>query len=110
MYIFSACENFFRVCHYDAELYRCNSKGEIEGRRHSHPNDNNEEMEKDMHQSFFPGQPFKTNQLQTNSKGGEPKDVCTPSIKGAANTRLNHVQNGFMILVTTGVMWVTMLD
>lgn len=62
----SSCENFFQVCNYKEDLWRC-------------------ESEIDTTKTFFPGEPFKKNEYLPKSKD-EPKIVCTPSIKGSAST------------------------
>lgn len=69
----SVCENFFRVCGYDNELWKCNNN--ING---VSLNINNQF---DV-SGYFPGQPFQKNEYIPKSK--EPKIVCTPSIKGGA--------------------------
>jgi len=71
----SACVNFFRTCGYEEDLWRCGKLGA------------DEEEEELRHlsniSSFFPGSPFKRNEYIPKSEG-EPKAVCTPSIKGAS--------------------------
>jgi hypothetical protein len=66
----SPCENMFRVCGFDLDLWRCN-EDIVDG-----------DDEWNL-RAFFPGQPFRKNEFE---RGGEPKVVCTPSIKGSADT------------------------
>lgn len=68
----SVCENLFRVCGFASDIWRCEADV-IDG-----------EDEYDL-RTFFPGQPFTRNEFQP--KSNEPKAVCTPSIKGAAQSR-----------------------
>lgn len=67
----SACENLFRVCGFESDLWRCEA-GVVHG-----------DSEYDI-RAFFPGQPFRKNEFLPKSNG-EPKTVCTPSIKGSAS-------------------------
>jgi len=69
----SVCANFFRVCGHSEDLWRCSN---LVGKAPAAPSTNNQE-------TFFPGEPFKANEYKG---GNEPKEVCTPSIKGAANS------------------------
>lgn len=74
----SVCENFFRVCGFESDLWRCNNLIDND--------DFNSQPKAEAH--LFPGAPFKANE---NVKG-RPRDVCTPSIKGAGSTaHLSHV-------------------
>ena len=66
----SACENMFRVCGFEKDLWRCD-EDVIDG---------NDEWSL---RSFFPGQPFRKNEFE---RGGVPVAVCTPSIRGSAPT------------------------
>lgn len=66
----SACQNMFRVCNFEQDLWRCD-EDIIEG---------NDEWDV---KAFFPGQPFRKNEFE---RGGEPKAVCTPSIRGSASS------------------------
>ena len=66
----SACENLFRVCGHEKDLWRCEA-GVVHG-----------DSEYDI-RAFFPGQPFQRNEFLPRSN--EPKAVCTPSIKGSAS-------------------------
>ncbi len=65
----SACKNMFRACGFKSDLWRCDE--EIV--------DGEEEWSV---KAFFPGQPFRKNAFE---RGGNPKAVCTPSVKGSAN-------------------------
>jgi hypothetical protein len=69
----SACENLFRVCNFETDLWRCETDV-------VHGDD-----EYDI-RAFFPGQPLAKNEFLPNSDG-EPKAVCTPSIKGSGPGR-----------------------
>ncbi|KAL7498343.1 hypothetical protein ACHAWT_009391 [Skeletonema menzelii] len=66
----SACENMFRVCGFEQDLWRCD-EDVIDG---------NDEWNT---RAFFPGQPFRKNEFE---RGGVPVAVCTPSIRGSAST------------------------
>ncbi|KAL7430155.1 hypothetical protein ACHAXM_002056 [Skeletonema potamos] len=66
----STCENMFRVCGFEQDLWPC-YEDIIDGEDEWNT------------KAFFPGQPFRTNEFES---GGQPKEVCTPSIKGAAST------------------------
>mmetsp|Transcript_25604 Transcript_25604/g.40203 ORF Transcript_25604/g.40203 Transcript_25604/m.40203 type:complete len:247 (-) Transcript_25604:49-789(-) len=65
----SACENMFRVCGFEQDLWRCD-EDIVDGAD-----------EWDM-RAFFPGQPFRKNEFE---RKGEPIAVCTPSIRGSAS-------------------------
>jgi hypothetical protein len=58
----SVCENFFRVCNYEEDLWRCSADS--------------------RNGNFFPGEPFQANEYEAKN----PKEVCTPSVKGAGVT------------------------
>jgi hypothetical protein len=66
----STCENMFRVCGFEQDLWRC-TEGIVDGEDEWNT------------RAFFPGQPFRKNEFES---GGQPKAVCTPSIRGAACT------------------------
>ena len=68
----SACENLFRVCKFESDLWRCEADV-VHG-----------DSEYDI-RALFPGQPFKKNEFENND--GRPKAVCTPSIKGSGSIR-----------------------
>jgi hypothetical protein len=57
------CENLFRVCGFESDIWRCETDV-VDG------------QDKNDMRTFFPGQPFRHNE--------ELIAVCTPSIKGAA--------------------------
>ena len=76
----SVCENLFRVCGFESDIWRCEADI-VDG-------DNEYDL-----RTFFPGQPFTRNEFYPKSK--EPVAVCTPSIKGGASSRLN-LAFGFM--------------
>ncbi|KAL3801115.1 hypothetical protein HJC23_002408 [Cyclotella cryptica] len=69
----SACENMFRVCKFAPDLWRCGADV-VDG-----------DDEYDI-RAFFPGQPFKKNEFLPKSDG-EPRAVCTPSIKGSGHEK-----------------------
>ncbi|KAL7473363.1 hypothetical protein ACHAXS_013812 [Conticribra weissflogii] len=73
----STCENMFRVCGFESDLWRC-EENIIDGEY------DKEEAEYDDDLGFFPGQPFQKNEFLPKSNG-DPKFVCTPSIKGSAS-------------------------
>lgn len=50
--------------------------------------------------AFFPGQPFRKNEFD---RGGEPKAVCTPSIRGPASTF------GVSLVINAGVASLVLL-
>jgi len=64
----SACENFFKACNYEQDLWRCGPSKYFNGYE--------PEAAKPYLRDFFPGQPFR--ELDPN------RAVCTPSIEGAA--------------------------
>lgn len=66
----SVCQNFFRACGMEEDLWRCN---EIV--------DNQITASEKAQDHFFPGAPFKKNEYNRRNM---PTDVCTPSIKGAS--------------------------
>lgn len=87
----SVCENFFRVCGYEEDLWRCSSTlDEV-----------SPEIQSDV-ETFFPGAPFKKNEYLPRTKS-KPKIVCTPSIKGAAQvgSRLSSVILILVLLLCT---------
>ncbi len=75
----SACENFFRACGYDEDLWMC-SKNVIDDYRLTTTSDAGEEST-----PYFPGEPFKMNEYEAKRRKSQPKEVCTPSIKGNAS-------------------------
>ncbi|KAL9189140.1 hypothetical protein ACHAXT_011630 [Thalassiosira profunda] len=68
----SSCENLFRVCGLESDLWRC-EEDVID------PEDDYDSF------TFFPGQPFVRNEFEP--KSNNPVAVCTPSIKGASPPR-----------------------
>ncbi len=89
----SACLNFFRVCGFEKETWRCDT-----------PQDT--EKKPGVHHNFFPGQPFKENEYLPKS-GGEPKIVCTPSIKGSAPLAFNGRHHALIIISSVTLLFVT---
>jgi len=83
----SACENMFRVCGFEQDVWRC-GEDIVDG---------NDEW---TTRAFFPGQPFRKNEFE---RGGEPKAVCTPSIRGAASTF------GISLVINAGVTILALL-
>ena len=79
----SVCENFFRVCGYDDDLWMCqnnmiDNNYKIEVERKSITSSDNEAP-------YFPGEPFKKNEYEKQKRKNVPKEICTPSIKGNAS-------------------------
>ena len=105
----SACENFFRVCNYSPEFYRCNIYGEVgEDSVTDRDFSNNAENAKDI-QSFFPGQPFKMNEFIPKSNN-EPRATCTPSIKGAAGRAMHISRRGVAIpAIACLILYITLI-
>jgi hypothetical protein len=77
----SACENFFRVCGYDEDLWMCKPVMDDDFDMES------TEKLNDVSQLYFPGAPFKRNEYKFDKRKGEPKEVCTPSIQGSSSQR-----------------------
>ena len=98
----SACENFFRVCGFEEEMWRCNES----------PKKIEQQLDQDITpkkpdiSSFFPGQPFKQNEFIPKSDG-EPKTVCTPSIKGGALGRFTSWALLDSLILSGTMMWLT---
>ena len=64
----SSCENFFRVCGYEQDLWRCGSSAYFNGY---------EPEVGSQKRDYFPGQPF---------RDYDPfRATCTPSLEGAAS-------------------------
>jgi len=68
------------VCKYDPALYPCAIESNKNG---------------DVDKGYFPGEPFKLNEFMPDSKG-EPKAVCTPSIKGTATKNHKRKKNALV--------------
>ena len=68
----SVCENFYRVCGYEEELWRCNTGTALM----NSPSNRNTKIDRNL---------LKKNEYLQNGK--DPKIVCTPSIKGDASGR-----------------------
>ena len=88
----SACLNFFRVCGYEKETWQCDT--------------HNAEQIDEINHNFFPGQPFKENEYLPKS-GGEPKIVCTPSIKGSAPLHFNGNYPVFILISSLTLLFFT---
>jgi hypothetical protein len=75
----SACENFFRVCGYEEDLWMCDNiidnVQEIGSKTKT--------SDKDEGRPYFPGEPFKKNEYERRKV---PKEICTPSIRGDASS------------------------
>lgn len=81
----SVCENFFRSCGYQEELWRCS--------------DLIDKMSTDRGDpvNFLPGSPFKANERNA--------DVCTPSIKGAGSLlRLSKLSLALTMSIVLAVL------
>jgi hypothetical protein len=89
----SACENLFRVCRMESDLWRCETDV-------VHGDD-----EYDV-RGFFPGQPFRENEFIPKSDG-EPRGVCTPSIKGSASVL--GVGVGYVCMLAATCHWMVHL-
>lgn len=82
----SACENLFRACKFESDLWRCEADV-IHG-----------DSEYDI-RALFPGQPFKKNAFIP--KSNNPLPICTPSIKGDASSIGMRVS--FVLSLAVGV-------
>lgn len=80
----SACENLFRNCQIDNELWRC-QVGVVDGQEDEY-----------SRFGFFPGEPFAKNEFVDGKR--EPAAVCTPSIKGGAT---GMVGTGISVFVSS---------
>lgn len=76
----SACENFFKSCNYDNDLWRCGSSQFFNGYA---PETANTDAQGDIFymRDYFPGQPFQGNKFTAS---GDELPICTPGIKGTA--------------------------
>ena len=72
--------------------------------------DGRDEVVDDDDRGFFPGQPFQKNEFDPKSNG-DPKAVCTPSIKGSAPSRYGGGSGvvGWMLLCEIGVNSLSLL-
>lgn len=82
----SACENFFRACKFETDLWRCEADV-VHG-------DNEYDI-----RAYFPGQPFTKNAFVP--KSNTPLPICTPSIKGDASSI--GIRIWFVLLLAVGV-------
>lgn len=73
----SSCKNFFQTCGYEESMHRCGPTEFMNGYEKEEPLEG-----VGYSRALFPGQPFQQNEY--HKKTGEPKIVCTPSIKGDA--------------------------
>ena len=97
----SVCENFFRVCGYDDDLWMCQNNMIDDG--------DDMEAERKLNRSkssngdkslYFPGEPFKKNEYEKQKGKNVPKDICTPSIKGNAS----QLQLSGIVIFTTAMI------
>mmetsp|Transcript_45492 Transcript_45492/g.58336 ORF Transcript_45492/g.58336 Transcript_45492/m.58336 type:complete len:253 (+) Transcript_45492:81-839(+) len=86
----SSCENFFRVCGYEDDLWRCGPSKFFNGYG---PEDGK------LTRDYFPGQPF---------RDFDPlRKTCTPSIEGAASlgSKPSLSLASFAVFVLTFTLW-----
>lgn len=76
----SACENYFKACNYENDLWRCGPSELFNGYAPEQPSSNQSYL-----RDYFPGQPFVGNKFRLN---GEEIAVCTPAITGSAGRRV----------------------
>ena len=74
----SVCENFFRVCGYEEDMWMCHNLLDDELRLKN--------MQKLDKSSYFPGELFKENEYESKGRKTIPKNVCTPSVHGSAQS------------------------
>ena len=77
----SACENFFKTCGYEKNLWRCGRAKYFDGKAPEEPEVDalgNATYLRD----YFPGQPFRENKY---TKDGDEIPICTPAILGSAS-------------------------
>ena len=77
----SSCENFFKSCHYDRDLWRCGKSMYFNGYEPEKPITDSVTGEVTYLREYFPGQPFRENKYTT---GGSELPICTPAITGGA--------------------------
>lgn len=77
----SACENFFKACNYDRDLWRCGKSMYFNGYEPEAPITDSVTGEVTYLREYFPGQPFRENKYTT---GGSELPICTPAITGSA--------------------------
>lgn len=80
----SACENFFRVCLYETDLWRCGKSKYFNGYAPEVPTVDAMGNVNYLRE-YMPGQPFRQNKYTT---GGNEIPICTPAITGKASSHL----------------------
>lgn len=76
----SACENFFKACGYDRDLWRCGKSMYFNGYEPEKPITDSVTGDVTYLREYFPGQPFRENKYTT---GGSELPICTPAITGS---------------------------
>ena len=78
----SACENFFKACHYKPDLYRCGPSKYFNGQGPETPGINKTTGAIVYLRDFFPGQPWEENHI---TPGGGELPICTPAVVGSGH-------------------------
>lgn len=95
----SPCENFFKACGYQKDLWRCGPSKYFNGYAPESPSyvNGNATYLRD----YFPGQPFRKNKF---TNGGHQYAICTPAIDGSAS------RNGFSWMLLTSIIGFTLMS
>ena len=84
----SVCENYFRACGYDKDMWRCGEYRLFGAEEAESPIQNKSTGKYDIYfNGQFPGQPFRDiewEEAPDHERGRVPLPVCTPSIDGGA--------------------------
>ena len=89
----SACENFFKSCGYEQNLWRCGPSKYFNGYTKDFP---------PYLRDYFPGQPFRANKFDFQQN---PVVLCTPSVLGAATS--SHSRNILITSLLTFIITIT---
>lgn len=94
----SACENYFRVCNYDKDLWRCGKSKYFNGYSPEKATLNYLGNVTYLRE-YFPGQPFRQNKY---NKAREEEPICTPAITGAGSN--SFTRDNMMVLLSIPIL------
>jgi hypothetical protein len=98
----SACENFFKTCNYEHDLWRCGPSQYFNGYEAEMPT-NDSTGNWTYYREFFPGQPFRRNKY---TKMGVEDPICTPAVLGSAFSSSSQTMSLGIILLLSSVVGV----
>ena len=105
----SVCENYFRACGYNEDMWRCGDYALLGAKEAEVPVQNKTTGQYDVYYNgMFPGLPYRDiewEEAPDHERGRVPLPVCTPSIDGGAvhSSSLNFFAVVIMAIVTVHI-------